>query len=123
MREKRASLRSEGKPLKSTDLAEGLIRYSIQGQKYVQSIKRIIHQNRLTRLSQAKLRLPKPNPLPWKPSTPAFSIRLFGHSRSDPQLAEPIPVFPILGRCRKGVFGPPGGQRLKGLNQIIVRMG
>ena len=58
LREKRAFLRSEGRPLRSIDLADGLIRYSIQGQKYVQTIKRIILQNRLTRFSQAKLRTP-----------------------------------------------------------------
>jgi len=58
LREKRAFMRSEGRPLKSLDLADGLVHYSIQGQKYVQSIKRIILQNRLSRLSQAKLRVP-----------------------------------------------------------------
>jgi Bax protein len=57
LREKRAFLRSEGLPLKSTTLADGLLHYSIRGKEYVKSIKRIIRQNRLSRLSQAKLRV------------------------------------------------------------------
>jgi Bax protein len=63
LREKRAYLRSEGLPLKSLDLAEGLTRYSIRGKDYVKSIKRIIRQNRLSRLSQAKLRTPTSGPV------------------------------------------------------------
>ncbi len=63
LREKRAFLRSEGLPLKSTTLADGLIHYSIRGEEYVKSIKKIIRQNRLSRLSQVKLRAPESSSL------------------------------------------------------------
>jgi Bax protein len=58
LREKRAFLRSEGLPLKSLELAEGLTHYSIKGQEYIRSIKNIIRHNNLTRFSQARLRTP-----------------------------------------------------------------
>ena len=46
-RKLRAKLRSEGKPLSSMVLAEGLIRYSERGQEYVDSLKGIIRVNNL----------------------------------------------------------------------------
>ena len=46
-RKLRAKLRSEGKPLSSMVLAEGLIRYSERGQEYVASLKGIIRVNNL----------------------------------------------------------------------------
>jgi Bax protein len=63
LRERRAYLRSENLPLKSVELAEGLTRYSIRGEEYVKSIKRIIRQNRLSLLSEVKLRTPASDPV------------------------------------------------------------
>lgn len=72
LREKRAYLRSKGLPLKATELADGLFRYSIQGQKYVESIKKIIRHNRLSRLSQTKLRIPENTQFALDTGNPAF---------------------------------------------------
>ena len=46
-RKLRAKLRAEGKPLSSTVLAAGLIRYSERGQEYVDGLKDIITRNKL----------------------------------------------------------------------------
>jgi uncharacterized FlgJ-related protein len=46
-RKLRARLRSEGKPLTSLALADGLIRYSERGQEYVDTLKGIIRVNKL----------------------------------------------------------------------------
>jgi uncharacterized FlgJ-related protein len=46
-RKLRAKLRAEGKPLTSVALADGLIRYSERGQKYVDTLKGIIRVNKL----------------------------------------------------------------------------
>ncbi len=72
LREKRAFLRSEGLPLKSLELAEGLMHYSIKGEKYIQSIKNIIRHNRLGRLSQARLRTPASKSLAMDSNLPAL---------------------------------------------------
>ena len=72
LREKRAVLRSEGLPLKSLELAEGLMHYSIKGEKYIQSIKNIIRHNRLGRLSQTKLRTPASKSLAMDFNRPAL---------------------------------------------------
>ncbi len=46
-RKLRAELRASGKPLTSTVLADGLIRYSERGQEYVDTLKGIIRVNKL----------------------------------------------------------------------------
>ena len=55
-RHKRAELRAAGKPLRGLDLAGGLEHYSTRGLEYVEELRQIILNNRLTRLSLAPLR-------------------------------------------------------------------
>jgi uncharacterized FlgJ-related protein len=52
----RAQLRSEGKPLTSMDLADGLIKYSERGQEYVDTLKGIMRVNNLTIADDAVFR-------------------------------------------------------------------
>ena len=56
LREKRARLRNQGKPLRGTDLASGLYLYSIRQEAYVEEILTIIKNNRLSHLATAVLR-------------------------------------------------------------------
>lgn len=60
LRELRARVRAEGKPLRGTDLAEGLLLYSTRREAYVSDIRSIIRGNNLTRLNGVKLRRPQP---------------------------------------------------------------
>ena len=55
-RRKRSQLRASGQPLRGLDLADGLEPYSIRGGDYVEDLRKIILNNRLTRLSSAPLR-------------------------------------------------------------------
>jgi Bax protein len=45
----RASARAEGRPLTGVDLAGGLMRYSQEGQLYIDKVRRVIRGNELTR--------------------------------------------------------------------------
>jgi Bax protein len=56
LRELRAQLRSEGKPLRGIDLATGLTLYSERGEEYVSQIQTIIRNNRLNRLASVMFR-------------------------------------------------------------------
>lgn len=56
LRRIRAELRAAGKPLTSMALADGLIRYSERGQKYVETLKGIIRVNQLDIADNAVLR-------------------------------------------------------------------
>ena len=56
LRRIRADLRAAGKPLTSLELADGLIRYSERGQKYVDTLKGIIRVNKLDTADDAVLR-------------------------------------------------------------------
>jgi uncharacterized FlgJ-related protein len=55
-RQLRAELRSEGRPLSSMVLADGLIRYSERGQEYVDSLKGIMRVNNLVIADDAVFR-------------------------------------------------------------------
>lgn len=56
LRDRRAQMRAEGRPLKGTDLAEELKLYSTRRDDYVKDIRSIIRQNRLSLLSSVALR-------------------------------------------------------------------
>lgn len=56
LRELRAELRAKGEPLRGEYLAEGLSRYSEQGQVYVRKIKSVIRSNRLHHLTSVIFR-------------------------------------------------------------------
>ncbi|MDX9710382.1 MAG: glucosaminidase domain-containing protein [Trichloromonas sp.] len=56
LRELRAEMRASGQPLRGEYLAEGLARYSEQGQAYVRKIKSVIRSNRLQRLTSVIFR-------------------------------------------------------------------
>ncbi len=56
LRELRVEMRANGQPLRGEYLAEGLSRYSEQGQAYVRKIKSVIHSNRLQRLTSVIFR-------------------------------------------------------------------
>jgi Bax protein len=56
LRELRARMRSQGLPLRGEDLAEGLKRYSEQGETYVKKIQSVIRSNRLHRLTSVIFR-------------------------------------------------------------------
>jgi len=58
LRNKRARLRQEGKPVTGLDLVEELELYSTRRQEYVTEIRDIINFNRLPRLSRTTLRNP-----------------------------------------------------------------
>ena len=52
----RAELRASGQPLTSLALADGLIKYSERGQKYVDTLKSIIRVNKLAATDSTYLR-------------------------------------------------------------------
>jgi Bax protein len=52
----RAQMRAEGKPLRSLELADGLIRYSERGQEYVDTLKSMIRVNNLSIADDASFR-------------------------------------------------------------------
>ena len=52
----RAQMRTEGKPLRSLELADGLINYSERGQEYVDTLKSLIRVNNLSVADDASFR-------------------------------------------------------------------
>jgi Bax protein len=56
LRQQRALRRADGLPLHGVDLAQGLKPYSTRGEAYVEDIRTIIRQNRLSLLTAASLR-------------------------------------------------------------------
>ncbi|OHB27569.1 MAG: hypothetical protein A2X84_12115 [Desulfuromonadaceae bacterium GWC2_58_13] len=61
LRELRARMRAEGRPLQGVDLATGLTLYSSRGEEYVAQIQTVIRNNRLNRLASVIFRQNNPS--------------------------------------------------------------
>lgn len=86
LRELRAELRAKGEPLRGEYLAEGLSRYSEQGQVYVRKIKSVIRSNRLHHLTSVIFR-PEAKPAEETIMTAGLFSSVQGSSRwSGPRL-------------------------------------
>ena len=61
---KRAKMRAQGTTLRGAELAGALTAYSERGEAYVRDLRVIINSNRLSLLSEIKLRPAPPQPEP-----------------------------------------------------------
>jgi Bax protein len=82
LRDLRSRTRTEGRPLRGEELAEGLLRYSEGGEAYVRQIQSIIRSNALHRLASAELRSHMASAEEEEEETSTFSAGLLASPRS-----------------------------------------
>ncbi|MEJ2199493.1 MAG: glucosaminidase domain-containing protein [Desulfuromonadaceae bacterium] len=107
LRELRARIRREGRPLQGIELAQGLLYYSQRGEAYIEEIQTIIRSNALHRVTSAMFRS-RTASTEGDTTAPLPPLRKTESTLGvDPQLAKPEPTAALSGRSGQGIFPPP----------------